>query len=125
VLAHLSATGAFYRTHERRAFLFLNAEHRLYQLGSDDFIRLLSEITGLNPTEIEFKYVFEDLTTHALRQSIEAQVYQFGHLDKKAGKLYVSNLGGEILVLDGNSVSRIRTCRLMTCCMKCDRASIG
>ncbi len=80
----LSQHGQFYRTQDRRAYYFENTEHRLYRVDFDEFVRLLAETSGLNPTENEFKYVNEDIKTHVLRRGVEAQVYQFGHFDRVA-----------------------------------------
>lgn len=105
VLSTFSAQGRFYTTSEQRPFYFLASEHRLYRVDSDRFLRLLADATGLNPTEVEFKYLVEAIMTHVLRRGTEVKVYQFGHFDKTARRLYVSDLSGGIFIIDEQKIT--------------------
>jgi predicted nuclease with TOPRIM domain len=105
VITEFSERGCFYRTRHNRLYFFENEERRLYQIDSDDCVRFVAEVTRLNPTEIEFKYTIEEIRTRIVRNGTEVQVYQLGHFDRVAGKLYISDLGGGVFVLTERGIT--------------------
>jgi len=105
VIAEFSQRGCFYRTRHNRLYFFENDERRLYRIESDDFVRFVAEATRLNPTEIEFKYTTEEIRTQIVRNGTEARVYQLGHFDRLARKLYISDLGGGVFVLTEKGIT--------------------
>jgi hypothetical protein len=104
----LIQNGDFYITPEKQSYFFDKESGKLLSLKDDDFLMFVSDLTGLNPVEIEFNYLHRDLVKEASRRGKETNVYGLAHYNKNSGRLYVSDFGGGVWVLDGQNVSRGR-----------------
>ena len=80
VVSEFESCGSFFRTFEGRAYFFEKSEKKLYALESSGFARLLAERTGLNCSELEFRYVVEHLMTYVVRGAREVEVHRLVEL---------------------------------------------
>jgi hypothetical protein len=103
-LTVLGQTGDFYQTPEQRGYYFDETSGELHLLKDEDFNRFLSDMTGLNLTETEFKYLFEHIQTETNRRGKKTTVYQLAHYVQTDHRLYVSDFRGGMWVLDGEKV---------------------
>jgi hypothetical protein len=105
-LSHLQQNGMLYITPAEHGYYFDKNSCSLHPLADDAFSRFLSDITGLNPTETEFKYLFEQVQTETKRRGQRTEVYQLATYNPDKHILYVSDFGGGMLVMDGKKVTR-------------------
>jgi hypothetical protein len=87
----LLALGNFLRTNDCRAFFFHKGERRLYDVDQTPFRHLLTEISGLAPTESFFNFTLEKLQASANRTARLVEVHTFAHFDNQTGLLAVSD----------------------------------
>jgi len=104
-LSYIIDNGALYITPEEHGYFFDASSGSLHPLVDDAFLRYLSDITGLNPTETEFKYLMEQIQTETKRRGKKTTVYQLAHYDSVSHKLYVSDFKGGMWVMDGKNVT--------------------
>jgi hypothetical protein len=91
VEGELSAVGTFLRTNDGRAFFFHKGERRLYDVDQTAFRHLLTEISGLAPTEGFFKFTLEKLQASGNRTARLVEVHTFAHFEKRTGLVAVSD----------------------------------
>lgn len=108
VIKRLLEGGDIYVTPEKDGFFFNRETRTLCPIESKDLQRFLADETGLNPTETEFRFVFEDLLTEADRRGKVTQVHHLSHYDAFSHRLHITNFAGGIYLLDGQSVSLAR-----------------
>ena len=87
----LLTLGNFLRTTDGRAFFFHKGERRLYDVDQTLFRHLLTEISGLAPTESFFNFTLEKLQASANRTARLVEVHTFAHFEKEKGLLAVSD----------------------------------
>lgn len=104
VADYLGQVGTLYRTEEGRAYFFDSSSRMLVALNDEQFRRKLSDLTGLNPSEMEFTYVLEHLLTETHERGCKTSVYSLAHYDAVAHRLFVTDFGGGMWVLDGQAV---------------------
>lgn len=104
-LTYFRANGALHVTPEGHGYYFDQNSGLLNPLQSDAFNRFLSDITGLNPTETEFKYLTEQIQTETRIHGKKTRVFSLAHYNQVDHKLYISNFKGGMLILDGESVT--------------------
>lgn len=97
--------GALYITPEEHGYFFDGSSGALHPLDDDAFRRFLSDVTGLNLTETEFKYLVEQIQTETKRRGKKTIVYQLAHYEHIIHRLYVSDFRGGMWVLDGKNVT--------------------
>ncbi len=105
-LSNLLNNGTLYITPEEHGYYFDKNSGSLHPLADDAFLRFLSDVTGLNLTETEFKYLFEHVQTETKRRGKKTEVYQLAQYSQTEHRLYVSNFGGAMWILDGEKVTR-------------------
>jgi hypothetical protein len=105
VTDRLRHTGTFYLTPERQSYFFDAASRTLHALAEEPFTRFLADATGLNPTETEFKYLQEHLLTEVHQRGQPTQVYRLAHYDAVSHRLFVTDFGSGLWVLDGRTVT--------------------
>lgn len=105
VTDHLRQAGTFYLTPERQGYFFDTASRNLHALAEEGFTRFLADLTGLNPTEAEFKYLLEHLLTEVHQRGQPTQVYRLAHYDAPSHRLFVTDFGSGLWVLDGRTVT--------------------
>ena len=103
-LSYIKNNGALYNTPEEHGYFFDKGSGALHPLEGDAFLRYLSDTTGLNPTETEFKYLLEQVQTETKRHSTKTAVFHLSHYDGASHKLYVSDFQGGMWLMDGGSV---------------------
>ncbi|MCB9758167.1 MAG: DUF3854 domain-containing protein [Candidatus Omnitrophica bacterium] len=104
VLSFLLDSGKLYITPEQQGYYFDNSSSSLLSLADDVFPRFLSDITGLNPTETEFKYLFEQVKTETKRRGNKTAVHYLARYNPKSHKLYISDFDCGMWVLDGKEI---------------------
>ena len=100
----LRSTGTLYTTPERRGYFFDTETRTLLALDEETFAHHLADLTGLNPTEMEFRYVMEHLRTETYQRGHRTQVYRLAHYNQVAQRIYVTDFSSGMWVLDGRSV---------------------
>jgi hypothetical protein len=95
--AALKASGHFCRTPESRTFYFSRSDRRLYDLEQQDFTHLLAGVSGLSPTETEFRFVLAMLQAEAARTK-PVDVHCLAYFDVERGFLAVSDGGPGVWV---------------------------
>ncbi len=105
VTDRLRQSGAFYLTPERQGYFFDTASRTLHALAEEGFTRFLADLTGLNPTEAEFRYVLEHLLTEVHQRGKPTHVYRLAHYDASSHRLFVTDFGSGLWVLDGQTVT--------------------
>ncbi len=105
VTDRLRQTGTFYLTPERQGYFFDTASRTLHALTEEGFTRFLADLTGLNPTEAEFRYVLEHLLTEVHQRGQATKVYRLAHYDASSHRLFVTDFGSGLWVLDGRTVT--------------------
>ena len=105
-LSYMAANGALCVTTEGLGYFFDRTSGSLHPLDEDAFHRYLSDVTGLNLTETEFKYLFEQIQTETKRRGQKTIVYPLAHYDQTVHKLYITDFQGGMWVLDGQNVTR-------------------
>lgn len=105
VTNRLRQTGAFFLTPERQSYFFDAASRTLHALAEEPFTRFLADLTGLNPTETEFKYLLEHLLTEVHQRGKLTQVYRLAHYDEASHRLFVTDFGSGLWLLDGKTVT--------------------
>jgi hypothetical protein len=80
------------RTHDDRAFYFSKVEKRVYELEQEIFSYLLTNVSGLSPTEAEFRFTQSMLRADAAK-SRPVEVYTLAHFDSTTGLLAISDAG--------------------------------
>lgn len=104
-LSYLLGHGVLYITPEERGYYFTGGSGLLYSLHDDAFQRLLSDATGLNPVETEFKYLAEQIITETKIRGTKTEVHQLAHYNQGNHRLYISDFKGGMFALDGQKVS--------------------
>ena len=104
-LQYLLKNGTLYVTPEKHGYYFDGSTGSLLSLEDDVFHRFISDASGLNPTETEFKYLYEHIQTETKRRGKETLVYQLAHYDAQAHKLFISDFRGGMWVLNGTDVT--------------------
>ncbi|OGW91858.1 MAG: hypothetical protein A3D28_05135 [Omnitrophica bacterium RIFCSPHIGHO2_02_FULL_63_14] len=105
VTDRLRHTGTFYLTPERQSYFFDMASRTLHALAEEGFTRFLADVTGLNPTESEFRYLLEHLLTEVHQRGQPTQVYRLAHYDEASHRLFVTDFGSGLWLLDGKTVT--------------------
>ena len=101
----LCRSGTLHTTQDRRCYFF-NAENRtLLALDDDAFVRFLADLTGLNPVEVEFRYLTEHLLTETHQRGQKTRVYHLAHYDKATHRVFVTDFGSGMWVLNGETIS--------------------
>lgn len=100
----LRKTGTFYLTPERQGYFFDTGSRALHAIAEEGFTRFLAELTGLNPTEAEFRYLLEHLLTEVHQRGQQTQVYRLAHYDVSSHRLFVTDFGSGMWILDGRTV---------------------
>jgi hypothetical protein len=90
--AALKASGHFCRTAEGRMYYFSKLDRRLYDLEQQDFGHVLTGVSGLSPTEGEFRFILAMLQAEAARTR-PVEVHCLAHFDVSRGFLAVSDGG--------------------------------
>jgi hypothetical protein len=90
--AALKACGHFCRTPEGRSFYFSKSDRRLFDLEQQEFTHVLTEVSGLSPTEGEFRFILSMLQAEAARTR-PVEVHCLAHFDVSRGFLAVSDGG--------------------------------
>jgi hypothetical protein len=90
--AALKACGHFCRTPEGRLFYFSKFDRRLYDLEQQDFTHLLTGVSGLSPTEGEFRFVLSMIQAEAARTK-PVDIHCLAYFDPARGFLAVSDGG--------------------------------
>jgi len=105
VTNRLRHTGTFYLTPERQGYFFDTSSRTLHALAEEGFTRFLADLSGLNPTEAEFRYLLEHLLTEVHQRGQQTQVYRLAHYDASSHRLFVTDFGSGLWVLDGRTVT--------------------
>ncbi len=108
VTQNLLSKGALYITPEKQGYYFHSESAALFGLDDEEFVRFLADFTGLNPVETEYKFLTEHLRTEVMRRGQKTKVYQLAHYDSSTHRLYVTDFGGGMWMLDGKGVVRGR-----------------
>jgi hypothetical protein len=90
--AALKGSGHFCRTSDGRLYYFSKTDRRLYDLEQDNFAHVLTHISGLSPTEAEFRFVLAMLKAEAARAQ-PVEVHCLARFDPASGFLAVSDGG--------------------------------
>jgi hypothetical protein len=90
--AALKGEGHFCRTRDGQAYYFSKLDRRLYDLEREEFAHVLTHISGLSPTETEFRFVLAMLQAEAARTQ-PVDVHSLAHFDPASGFLAVSDGG--------------------------------
>jgi hypothetical protein len=93
--AALKGAGHFCRTAEGRMFYFSKSDRRLYDLEQQEFTHVLTEVSGLSPTEGEFRFVLSMIQAEAARTK-PVEVHCLACFDVERGFLAVSDGGPRI-----------------------------
>ena len=105
VTNHLCQSGTLYLTPEQQGYFFDTASRTLHALAEEPFTRFLADATDLNPTESEFNYLREHLLTEVHQRGTPTQVYRLAHYDMSSHRLFVTDFGSGLWVLDGRTVT--------------------
>ncbi|MFZ0679159.1 hypothetical protein [Candidatus Binatus sp.] len=92
VLSVLKDGGHFCRTGDGRGFYFAKSDRRLYDLDQQAFVHVLTAVSGLSPTEGEFRFVHAMLRADAA-QSKPVEINSFAYFSPDRGVLAVSDGG--------------------------------
>ncbi len=103
---YLLHVGTLYHTEEGRSYFFDGKSRALVALTDEPFLRMLADLTGLNSTETEFKYVVEHLLTETYHRGHKAHVYSLAHYDAASHRVFVTDFGSNMWILDGQTVTR-------------------
>jgi hypothetical protein len=90
----LLSCGSFLRTPDGRGFFFSNAQRRVFDLEQAEFVRILTELSGLSSTENFFKFAIDVLQAKVLNSARLVDIQTFAHFDPKSGLLSVSDGAG-------------------------------
>jgi len=107
IIDDMRESGRFYKTPTRGYYWFAHEEKFLYEIGQDVFPVYVNHRYGINPSEIEYEFLREDLITEAAVRGKETEVHQFAFYDKVLGVLYIDNNANQIYRLDGKSISLV------------------
>ena len=80
----LEKRGSFCRTQDGRLLFFLRADRRLYDLEQKPFKRLLTQLSGLSPTETIFRFVLDILEARTAITAPVVDLHTLGHCDPGA-----------------------------------------
>jgi len=97
----LEKIGSFYCATGPRGYFLDKRLGFLHPLDSERFANLLATLTGLNPTEIEFKFVLEHLKVTAANLP-EQPIRVLSHFDIKEGLFYLHGGGKEVHLADAS-----------------------
>jgi hypothetical protein len=92
VVEALSEDGHLCRTGDGRSFYFSKIARQLFDLDQREFGFLLSTVSGLSPTEGEFRFVLSMLQAKA-SQLLPVDVHTLAHFDQSNGMLAVADCG--------------------------------
>lgn len=101
----LRGMGTLYQATDGYSYFFDAARHTLVNVTEVAFKRFLAELTGLNPTETEFGFVIEHLLTEAFHRGVPTAVHRLAHYDRPTNRLYVTDFGTGMHVLNGSSIT--------------------
>ena len=109
VMTDMLERGRFYQTVSQQGFWFDNEVNRLYPIHNDDesFKVLVNERYGINPSEIEFAFLVEELKKETFARGTETEVYKCAFYDSNHYILYVYNNDDQIYRLDGKEVKLV------------------
>ncbi len=109
VMTDMLERGRFYQTVSQQGFWFDNEVKRLYPIHNDDepFKVLVNERYGINPSEIEFAFLVEELKKETFARGTETEVYKCAFYDSNHHVLYVYNNDDQIYRLDGKEVKLV------------------
>jgi len=101
----LTETGTFLRTPGNELYYF---EGSTIALDSPEFKALIEKRFGLNPTEVEGRYVLSNLENETLSQGKKIDVYRLAYWDRSAGILFIHTGNGEVLKLNGSTIDCVK-----------------
>jgi hypothetical protein len=93
----LTAHGHFCRTADNRSFYFARFDRQLYDIEQQAFAHLLAWMSGLSPTENEFRFVHAMLAAEAARGDV-VEVHNLAFFDPASGLLAISDGGPGVWV---------------------------
>ncbi|MBI3616533.1 MAG: bifunctional DNA primase/polymerase [Candidatus Omnitrophica bacterium] len=99
--------GTLYLTPEEHPYFFNGVNKTLLGLNTEEFLRFLADLTGLNPIENEFKYLMEHLRTEAHQRGQRTKVFHLVHYEQVSHRVFVTDFGSGMWVLDGQSVTPV------------------
>lgn len=106
IINHLQKIGTFYRTLTDYYF-FNNKTKQLLNIESDEFNALLNRCSSLNPTEIEFRFVKEEIKALIVSENRLVEIHRFAYYNKASFCLYIYNNAQQIYKLNGHSIELV------------------
>ena len=100
VMEDLQRTGRFYST-ALDVYYFDDRTHRLLSCGDAsnvEFRTYINDRFGINGSEPDWRFVFEDILTAAVQHGEKTTVHRFCHYDPDEGKHYVYKGGHEVFL---------------------------
>jgi hypothetical protein len=92
----LHERGEFCRTADDRLFFFEKSERRLYDLETNPFGRLLTDLSGVSATEAFHKFSLDTLQARQAKQARLVDVHTFAYHDPETSLLAVSDGAGGV-----------------------------
>lgn len=107
ILADMLQCGIFYKTQVEECYWFENESKTLFQIDSEALGVEINERYGLNQSEVEYKFLIQDLFTEAMKRGNLTEVRQFAYSEQSPPSLYVSNNNGQMYKLDGKTIQLV------------------
>ena len=110
ILYDMRERGRFYRTPSQQFFWFENETKTLFFIhtaGDETLGALINERYGINPSEIEYSFLLEDLKKEAILKGKETEVHKFAFYANNNHRLYVYNNADQIYCLDGKEIKLV------------------
>jgi hypothetical protein len=101
IILDMRERGLFYKTLLEECYWFENETKTLSSIGSEALGVIINEQYGINQSEVEYKFLLQDLITEAMRRGMITEVRQFAYFSKEVPSLYVYNNKGQMYKLDG------------------------
>lgn len=102
--------GAFFKTPDKRAYLFDGRECRLYRIDDKDpeFRGYMQVAYGLNSSEQLTRHLMSALQNGTVATGLYRDVRRFSYWDRNRQALYISRYDGTCYELDGSDDPKIR-----------------
>lgn len=104
ILKDMLQRGIFYKTQVEEFYWFENEAKTLYEIGGEALGRKINARYGINQSEVEYKFLVQDLITETGERGELTEVRQFAYYDKGVSSLYIYNNNGQMYKLDGKPI---------------------
>ena len=106
VINDFKARGRLIRTNSHDVYFFNKITKCLENMNDLEFRAALHNRFGLNRTEVEARFVEEELLTQTLCHGDRTSVHRLAYWNPSTHKLYVSMNNGTMLVLNGHNIEQ-------------------